>query len=230
MKEVLEHVVVTGISEIDKKMGGGIPHGSLGLIEGDSDSGKSVLVQQICYGTLNAGQPVCLYTTENTSRSLLRQMDSIGIDVSDYFIMGRFESYTLPVGSDEPVLEKVLDHIRRSKAELVVVDSITPFVASGGEEAVMRFFTAAKKECDRAGKTVLVVVHANSLDEGVMVRLRSMCDAHVRTRLEGMGDKLVKMMEVAKVRGASKSTGNVLGFNVEPGLGMRIIPVSKAKA
>jgi flagellar protein FlaH len=68
------------------------------------------------------------------------------------------------------------------------------------------------------------------VDEGTMVRMRSICDAHLRLRLEGAGDKLLKMMEVAKVRGAGKSTGNIIAFNVEPGLGMRIIPVSKAKA
>ncbi|MCH8206378.1 MAG: hypothetical protein IH956_05180, partial [Chloroflexi bacterium] len=40
-------VVSTGNVEIDKKMGGGIPVGSMTLIEGESDSGKSVLSQQM---------------------------------------------------------------------------------------------------------------------------------------------------------------------------------------
>jgi flagellar protein FlaH len=66
--------------------------------------------------------------------------------------------------------------------------------------------------------------------EGTIVRLRSMCDAHLRLRIEEVGDKLVKVLEVAKVRGAAKATGNIVSFNVEPGMGMRIIPVSKAKA
>jgi flagellar protein FlaH len=38
------------------------------------------------------------------------------------------------------------------------------------------------------------------------------------------------VLEVAKVRGAEKTTGNIISFDVEPGLGMRIIPVSSAKA
>ena len=68
------------------------------------------------------------------------------------------------------------------------------------------------------------------VDEGTMVRLRSTSDAHLRLRLEEAGDKLIKMLEVAKVRGAAKSTGNIIGFNVEPGIGMRMIAVAKAKA
>ena len=40
-------VVSTGSAEIDKKMGGGIPEGSLILIEGSSNAGKSVVTQQL---------------------------------------------------------------------------------------------------------------------------------------------------------------------------------------
>jgi len=32
------------------------------------------------------------------------------------------------------------------------------------------------------------------------------------------------------VRGAQKMTGNIIAFDVDPGLGMKIIPVSKAQA
>jgi len=35
-------VIGTGVREIDEKIGGGIPLGSMGLIEGQPDSGKSV--------------------------------------------------------------------------------------------------------------------------------------------------------------------------------------------
>lgn len=42
--------ISTGNIELDKKMGGGIPTGSLTLIEGQSDAGKSVLVQQLAWG------------------------------------------------------------------------------------------------------------------------------------------------------------------------------------
>lgn len=57
-----------------------------------------------------------------------------------------------------------------------------------------------------------------------------MCDAHLRLRVEEVGTQLVKVLEVSKVRGAAKSTGNIVSFDVEPGLGMKIIPVTKAKA
>ena len=55
-------------------------------------------------------------------------------------------------------------------------------------------------------------------------------DAHRVLRMEQVAERLVKVMEVAKVRNADQSTGNIITFDVEPGLGMKIIPISKAKA
>jgi flagellar protein FlaH len=49
----------------------------------------------------------------------------------------------------------------------------------------------------------------------------------LQLRTEEVGKKLVKTLEVTKVRGADKSTGNIVSFEVEPGWGMRIIPINK---
>jgi len=40
---------------------------------------------------------------------------------------------------------------------------------------------------------------------------------------------LVKTLQVAKIRGAASVTGAIVGFDVEPGWGMRVIPISKAR-
>ena len=47
-------IISTGSTEIDKKLGGGIPVGSLVLLEGQSDAGKSVVSQHFSHGCLNS--------------------------------------------------------------------------------------------------------------------------------------------------------------------------------
>ena len=74
------------------------------------------------------------------------------------------------------------------------------------------------------------ILRRGQADSATLGRLRSMCDAHLSLRVEKVGDQLVKILEVAKVRGASKTTGNIITFDVEPNMGMRVIPISKAKA
>jgi len=57
-----------------------------------------------------------------------------------------------------------------------------------------------------------------------------MCDAHLRLRIETMGSKMIKILEVSKVRGADLKTGNIISFDVEPAWGIKVIPYSKARA
>lgn len=227
--------VSTGSTEIDKKMGGGIPMGSLILIEGSSNAGKSVVSQQLTHGALNSGTKVAFYTTENTSRSLLRQMESLSLDVGDFFLLGALNIYPVPAAmSPDAALtafDKMIEHFHHlsGRFDIIFIDSLTSFVSQVSDTATLSFLTAIKTFCD-AGMTIFLTIHSAAFDDQMFSRMRSLCDAHLRLRVEEMGDQLVKVLEVAKVRGAQKSTGNIITFDVDPGIGMKIIPISKAKA
>jgi len=225
-------VISTGHAEIDKRLGGGIPVGSLTLVEGQSDAGKSVLAQQMIWGSLNGKHRVIMFTTENTVRSLNTQMESLGLNILDPLLLGWFKIY--PVETSKMGLSTTFDILlsaiqRYPGYKMVVVDSLTPVIAHTSVEEVISYFEGCKKLCDQ-GKTIINIAHTYAFDEDILIRIRSVCDAHFRLRIEEVGDKLVKVLEVAKVRGADKNTGNILSFEVEPGLGMRVMPISRAKA
>ena len=227
-------VISSGNSEIDKKMGGGIPQGSLTLVEGHPDAGKSVLVQQLTWGSLNQGCSVAVVTTENTVSSLIRQMASLSFDVTDHFLLGKLRIYPMQAikKRDDPTsgLTSLLQAIERERGRaLLVVDSLTGFLSHVSPEDAIAFFEGCKKY-SKGGTTLLMVVHAYVFNESTLVRLSSLCDAHLRLRIEQVGDQLMKVLEVAKVRGAQKTTGNIISFEVEPNWGMRIIPFSRARA
>jgi flagellar protein FlaH len=228
-------VILTGIREVDEKLGGGIPIGSLGLIEGHSDAGKSVLSQHLTYGALGCSDiGVAYYTTENTVKSLINQMDSLCLFTGDHFLLDRLRIYPLTIRGDEENTESrfriLVKHfeILPSCYKLIIVDSITLLVAHSDQTSNVDFFSACKNLCDQ-GRTIILVAHSYAFDEEVLSRSRSLCDAHFRIRLEQMGDRLVKILEVLKVRGADRATGDVVSFEVEPKVGMRIIPMSKAR-
>ena len=93
--------ISTGNGEIDKKLGGGIPIGSLSLIEGQSDAGKSVLSQHLAYGSLLSEVGVAYYTTENTVKSLISQMGSLSLEITDHFLVDRLRIYPMQVSSKD---------------------------------------------------------------------------------------------------------------------------------
>ena len=227
-------VITTGSTEIDRRLGGGIPYNTVMLIEGQDASGKSTFAQQLLWGTLNAGHRASIYTTEQNVHALLRQMESLGQDATDYFLLNDLQIFPLSSSAeneDPDLFFKLLsEHIwQQDSARMIVIDSLTTFVSRAGGEQIQDFFNEMKNVCER-GQVIACTVHENAFDEEFLLRVRSICDAYLRLQVNASGTSLVKTMEVAKIRGADMRTGNILGFEVEPGMGIRIVPVSRAKA
>lgn len=232
--EIKKDIISTGHPEIDKKLGGGIPKGSLVLIEGQSDAGKSVLCQQMIWGSLNNEFKVLLFTTENTVKSLVSQMESLGLDILAHLLLGRLRIYNMKPSrvktSPHDAFETILETIEKYEDyHFPIVDSLTPVVTNAGGEEALTYFEHCKALCDK-GKTIINVTHTYAFDQDLLIRIRSICDAHFKLLIEKVGDKLVKTLEVAKIRGAAQNTGNILTFDVEPEVGMKIMPMSRAKA
>ena len=226
-------VISTGNDELDKKMGGGIPLRTLTLVEGQPDSGKSVLTQQMLWGSLKKGCSAVVFTTENSVKSLVTQMQSLNLDIMDYFLLSRLWIYPIDIKKTRQSLSAGLLPLLTSCAnkgiDLAVIDSLTYYLTHATVEEVLSFFEDCKR-ISGGGMGVVCVAHSYAFDEKVMVRLGSMCDAHLRLRIETMGSKMIKILEVAKVRGAELNTGNIISFDVEPNWGIRVIPYSKARA
>ena len=75
-EEEQPRLISVGVMDIDKKLGGGLPPGSLTLVEGDPDAGKSVVVQQLTFGALKERFTVNLYLSETRTREFLDQMEN----------------------------------------------------------------------------------------------------------------------------------------------------------
>lgn len=223
-------VISSGNGELDSKMGGGIPLGSLTLVEGSSGAGKSVLSQQMIFGSLNDSFTLSLFTSENSVRSLVKQMRSLDLDILDYLLLGKIRVYPMELsrlGNTAPrlLLQAMSQETSR---DMIIVDSLTLAIGQSTLEEVLGFFEECKRLCAR-GSSIILILHSHALNSELLVRIRSLCDAHLQLRTEEVGKKLVKTLEVTKVRGADKTTGNIVSFEVEPGWGMRVIPVSKVK-
>ena len=234
-EKVEKRTLSTGNSEIDKKIADGLPLHSLSLIEGENDTGKSILTQQIIWGAMEQGLSLDLFTTENTVNSFIAQMETMSLDISDYFAWGYLRVFPFPVQGIkwdkeevDRMLQQVISFIRSSNTPLVVIDSLTMFTKYTTSDVILTFFTNCQSLVD-LGKTIIITLHPYAFEEDTLVRIRSTCDAHLVTKKTQLGAKYVMLLEVVKVRGAIKTSSNIVSFEVLPGYGLKIIPVSMAK-
>ncbi|HMK15531.1 MAG TPA: ATPase domain-containing protein, partial [Methanomicrobiales archaeon] len=144
-------VLLTGRSEIDKKVDDGIPLRSLTLIEGEHDSGKSVFTQQVVWGGMRQGLNIDIISSETTPQNFLTQMEAMKLDISDYYAWGYVRLFPLVVdGMDlekedmEELLQKLLLHIRETPAQVIIIDSLTLFTEHTTNEVIIDFFTECK--------------------------------------------------------------------------------------
>ncbi|GAB7015960.1 archaellum protein ArlH [Methanogenium cariaci] len=228
-------ILSTGYPDIDKKLADGLPLGSLTLIEGENDSGKSVITQQIIWGGLKGSMNVALYTSENTSKSFLGQMESMSLDIADYFAWGYLKVFPMhTIGFEwgekemQGILKRIIQHMRDSDSDVIIIDSLTLLTEATNSADLLAFLTNCKTLVD-TGKTILITLHTYAFQEDTLVRIRSICDAHLMMKRALVGQKYIMVMEVVKIRGARKTTGNIVSFEVHPGFGMKIIPISMAR-
>jgi flagellar protein FlaH len=233
-EEAKQRLITVGVMDIDKRLGGGLPAGSLTLVEGDPAAGKSVVIQQLTFGALKEGFNAALFLSESSPRRFLDQMDSLGMSSVDYYLIGRLSVYQrdLRVTQEraDNILRRLLRHIEDSdKRDLFVVDSITPLLFQFDERYVLSFLANCKNLADM-GRTIIVTLHSYAIGEALRFRADSIVDAHLRLRIEELGKQLVHTLEVAKIRGALKTADNAVSFTVQPGMGLKSVPISKTRA
>ncbi|WRS28114.1 DNA repair protein RadA [Oscillospiraceae bacterium MB08-C2-2] len=101
----------TGLSELDRVLGGGIVDGSVMLLAGDPGIGKSTLLLQIC-NTLCQGKKVLYIAGEESPRQIKMRAIRLGIDSENLFVAAVTD------------IEKVVSTIEYVNPDMVMVDSI----------------------------------------------------------------------------------------------------------
>jgi len=232
--EEVPTLIAMGVMDIDKKLGGGLPLESITLVEGDPESGKSVVIEQLAFNALREGLKVVAFLSETKPRQFLDQMQSLGMPSMDYYLIRRLSLYPANLRVDQDKAERIMHKLLRyletaGGADVVIFDSVTPLLFQFDARYVLSFL-ATCKELANLGKTIIVSLHSYAINESLRLRADSIVDAHLRLRIEELGKQVVRTLEVSKIRGAVKTIGNSVSFTVEPGIGLKTVPISKTKA
>lgn len=204
--------IITGISELDRVLGGGIVLGSVVLLGGEPGAGKSTLLLQLC-GAVSKKVDVLYITGEESTRQI--KLRALRLKINQ-------KNITLAAETD---IFSICDLIKDSKPGLVVVDSIQTMHCS--EISSSTGSVSQVKECTSqllaTAKTLeiptFIVGHVNK--DGAIAGPKVM-EHIVDTVLYFEGDKMLpyRVLRAAKNRYGST---NEIGMFDMTNTGLKVI-------
>ncbi|MEF8881607.1 MAG: ATPase domain-containing protein [Halapricum sp.] len=228
---------------LNKELGGGIPPGSIVLIEGDYGAGKSAMSQRFTYGLCEEGHRVTMLSTELTVGSFLDQMHSLNYDMVEHMLdenvlflhadIGDSNTFSDEEDSDrKDLLKRLMDANVMWDADVIVVDTFDAILRNDPKfEALVRkneerqaaleiisFF----REIIAQGKVIVLTVDPSTLDEDAIGPFRSIADVFLELEMIEVGNDVRRQIAVKRFAGMGEQVGDTIGYSVRSGTGIVI--------
>ncbi len=229
---------------LNKELGGGIPPGSIILVEGDYGAGKSGMSQRVSYGRCEEGHDVTMLATELTVGSFLDQMHSLSYDAVDHLLdenmlflhadIGDGNTFS---GDDEEgdrkqLLKRLMEAEVMWDADVIIVDTFDSILRNDPKfEALVRqneerqaaleiisFF----RDIIAEGKCVMLTVDPSTLDEEAIGPFRSIADVFIELEMIEVGNDVRRQIAVKRFAGMGEQVGDTIGYSVRSGTGVVI--------
>lgn len=101
----------TGLSELDRVLGGGLVKGSLVLLGGEPGIGKSTILLQICK-TLCLNKSVLYVSGEESMRQIKMRAERLGVLSENLYLLSHTDA------------EAICEAVKSQKPDIVIIDSI----------------------------------------------------------------------------------------------------------
>lgn len=238
-----------GLSERDrfnKELGGGIPQGSIVLIEGNYGAGKSAITQRMAYGLCEEGTTVSLLSSELTVKGFLNQMESLSYDVVEHMLYERllFLHANLDTGGvlsaddneDEEdrmdLLTRLMEAETMWSADAIIVDTFDSILRNDptfeslirqNEERqaaleIISFF----RDMISSGKIIILTVDPTTVDEDVIGPFRAIADVFMQLEMVEVGNDVRRQVSMKRFAGMGEQVGDSIGYSVRSGTGIVI--------
>jgi flagellar protein FlaH len=229
---------------LNKELGGGIPPGSIILVEGDYGAGKSAMSQRFSYGLCAEGHDVTYLSTELTVGSFLDQMHSLSYDVVDHILNenllflhadigdGNTFSGQEEGGDRKELLRRLMEADVMWDADVVIIDTFDAILRNDPKfEALVRqneerqaaleiisFFRDVISE----GRCIMLTVDPSTLEEEAIGPFRSIADVFLELEMVEVGNDVRRQISVLRFAGMGEQVGDTIGYSVRSETGIVI--------
>ena len=191
----------TGVSELDRVLGGGVVPGSVTLLAGDPGVGKSTLLLEVAHRWAEGGRRALYISGEESAGQIRMRAERTGCTHDEMYLAA------------ESDVQTVLGHIEAVSPSLVIVDSVQTMVSAetdgviGGVTQVRAVTAALTAAAKSSGVAMVLVGHVTK--DGAIAGPRSLEHlVDVVLHFEGDRNTALRMVRGVKNRfGAADEVG-----------------------
>ncbi len=200
----------SGLSRLNKMLGGGYQRGSCILIAGLPGTGKTILASTFGAETCVRGESVIYIGFEESETAAVGNVLSAGVNLSPHTESGllRFlTGFPEAMGAEEHYF-RALEGIQAAGAKHVVVDAISACRRMGGEQAAYEYLMRLLNACKEKGITIILINQTSSDGEFLGLsgnNISSMVDTMLHLQYQQCPGETNRVIQILKSRGSSHS-------------------------
>jgi len=228
---------------LNKELGGGIPRGSIVLLEGDYGAGKSAISQRFSYGFTQENSSVTFLSTELTVTGFIDQMHSLSYDIVKpllreelLFLHADFDTAGALRGEQETERKQLLKRLMEAETmwqpEVVIIDTFDAIlrndptfeslVRQNDERQAALEIISFFRDMISDGKIIVLTVDPSTVDEDAIGPFRSIADVFIEIQMIEVGNDIRRQLQVKRFAGMGEQVGDTIGFSVRSGTGIVI--------
>src|SRR5574341_2541939 len=187
--------------ELNKKLGGGFPEGSIVFIEGGNGNGKSAIAQRMAFGLLNNNISVTFVTTQLTTKGFINQMHSLNYSVTSYLLKNQLLLIpVLPLIKSSRTRSNFIELLMGAKElfdkKAIIIDTLSSLIRSSADANKSIELISFFKKITGMGKTIIITADGTELDKDILSEFISSSDIYINLKQKTLGSDIKRTMIV----------------------------------
>lgn len=229
--------------QLNEELGGGLPPGSIVLIEGDYGAGKSAISQRITSGFTDRNKTVTYLSTELSIGGFVDQMHSLDYDITSDILEERLLFLNADLGGSnifnddnsgdrKELLKRLMKADVMWRSDIIIIDTFDAILRNDpkfeslvkddeGRQGALDIISYFREVISK-GKIIILTVDPSTVNEDVISPFRSISDVYLKLDMNEVGNETRRSISVQRFAEMGEQVGDSIGFSVRAGTGIVI--------
>jgi len=235
----LQHIYSLGLEgqdQVNRAFGGGMPTGSLAVVEGKHGSGKSTLAGRFSHGLCEQSHRVTYLSTEQGFSRFINKMQSLSYGVRRQLLRREllYLFGDLHSNDDDPpeLLSRLTAAEQLWQTDVVIIDTFSDILLydptvetlaeKNGYRRIVQRIISFLRQIMATGTTVILFASPSGLPNEMLNPLRAVSDVLLDITVDGIGGRTRRWINVRRFAGMGQHVDDKIGFSIKSGIGIVI--------